>query len=671
MTTAAAGAIVAVPRGRTRVVFGALMLVLLLASLDQTIVSTALPTIVGDLGGLDHLSWVVTAYLLASTVAAPVYGKLGDLYGRKRVLSAAIVLFLVGSALCGAAQGMGQLIGFRALQGLGGGGLMVVTLAVIGDLVPPRERGRYQGLFGAVFGVSTVLGPLLGGFFVDGPGWRWIFYVNLPLGAVALAAIAVAFPARAPAGGARVDVLGVLLLAGGLSAVVLFTSLGGTTLAWDAPGSIALATAAPVLLGLFVVVERRTPEPLLPLSLFRIRTFAVASAVGFVVGMALFGAVTYLPLFLQVVLGSGPTRSGLEMTPMMLGVLIASTSSGALITRRGRYRAFPIAGTAIMALGLFLLSTIGPDVATARVLLFAFVLGVGIGLVLQVLVLASQNAVDYRHLGVATSGSAMFRQVGGCIGVALFGAIFSNRLGAEIASRLGDASGVPAQASPDVVRGLPPEVRGPYVEAFSAALTPVFLIAGCVAVGAFVLTLLLPEVPLRATSAAQGPGRGAPVPRENSSLREIERAIAAIAPRQERWSLYERAAARAGVDVPPPALWLLARLGEHAPVAPGALAHRLGVEAGRVDEIAPELVSRGFVQERGDGALELTPAGADAVERIVALRREGLRELLHGWDPDAHPELRRLLDDFARSLVHHIPAPDQAPAMASAAPAQS
>ena len=329
---------------RVRLIFTALLFVLLLAALDQTIVSTALPTIVGDLGGISHLSWVVTAYLLAATITGPLYGKLGDLYGRKKVLQSAIVVFLVGSVLCGLAQSMAQLIAFRALQGLGAGGLMVVTLAVVGDIIPPRERGRYQGYFGAVFGVSTVVGPLLGGFFVDNLSWRWIFYVNLPVGAIALSIIAVAFHTREVHTRHAMDYLGAALLAGSLASVVLFTSLGGTTWAWGSPQIIALIVASIVLMPLFVLVEARAAEPILPLSLFRNHTFSVTSAVGFIVGFALFGAITYLPLYLQVTKGSSPTVSGLQLVPLMAGVLVTSILSGQLITKLGRYRVFPIVG---------------------------------------------------------------------------------------------------------------------------------------------------------------------------------------------------------------------------------------------------------------------------------------------------------------------------------------
>jgi EmrB/QacA subfamily drug resistance transporter len=486
-----------VPQPRIRLIFLALMLVLLLASLDQTIVSTALPTIVGDLGGIAHLSWVVTAYLLASTVAGPLYGKLGDLYGRKKVLQFAIVLFLIGSALCGLSQSMVQLIAFRTLQGIGAGGLMVTTLAVIGDIIPPRERGKYQGYFGGVFGVSTVIGPLLGGFFVDNLSWRWIFYVNLPVGVIALSVIAAAFHAHSAKQRHAMDYLGALTLAGALTSIILFTSLGGTTWAWSSAQIVGLMVLSVLLVPLFVVVEGRAAEPILPLMLFRNRTFSVTSSVGFIVGFALFGAVTYLPLYLQVTKGSSPTRSGLQLLPLMGGVLITSIVSGQLITRWGRYKVFPVVGTAVMAVGMFLLSTLGASSSVWHAALFALVLGLGLGMVMQVLVLAVQNAVDYSVLGVATSGSTLFRQVGGSIGVALFGTIFANRLSNELASRLPAGAKLPKTTDPHTIGQLPPKVHAAFEGAFAAALQPVFLMAAGISLLAFALAWLLHEVPLR------------------------------------------------------------------------------------------------------------------------------------------------------------------------------
>jgi len=486
-----------VPQPRVRLIFLALMLVLLLAALDQTIVSTALPTIVGDLGGISHLSWVVTAYLLAATITGPLYGKLGDLYGRKKVLQIAIVIFLIGSALCGLSQSMTELIAFRALQGLGAGGLMVVTLAVVGDIIPPRDRGRYQGFFGAVFGVATVVGPLLGGFFVDSLSWRWIFYVNLPIGAIALSVIAAAFHSHAVTRKHTIDYLGAVLLAGSLASIVLFTSLGGTTWAWSSPQMILLIVLSVVLLPLFLWVESRAQEPILPLSLFRNHTFAVTSAVGFIVGFALFGAVTYLPLYLQVTKGSSPTVSGLQLTPLMAGLLITSILSGQLISRLGRYRFFPIVGTAVIFVAMFLLSRLEVGTSTWVAAVFAMILGLGLGMVMQVLVLAVQNAVDPKDMGVATSGSTLFRQVGGSIGVALFGSIFANRVHVELAKRLPPGVKVPKTVNPEVIKHLPVEARLAFQDAFAAALHPVFLTAAAISVLAFALTFLLREVPLR------------------------------------------------------------------------------------------------------------------------------------------------------------------------------
>ena len=484
---------------RLRLIFAALMLVSLIGSLDQTIVSTALPTIVGDLGGLSRLSWVVTAYLLASTVVAPLYGKLGDLYGRKRILEVAIVVFLTGSALCGVAQTMTELIAFRALQGLGGGGLMVISMAVVGDLVPARERGRYQGLFGAAFGVSTVAGPLLGGFFVDNLSWRWIFYVNLPLGAVALAVISSVFRSEHVAQRARVDYLGAAVLTAGLSGIVLFASLGGNTYAWSAPPMLIMIAGGAALLAAFPFVEARSSEAILPLELFRNRTFSAASVIGFVVGLGLFGSVTFVPFYLQVVKGHTPTVSGLLMTPMMGGLLVTAVGSGMLISRFGHYRPFPIAGTALATVGMFLLSRLNAGSSTATAAVYMLILGLGIGLVMQVLVLAAQSAVDHRLLGVATSGASLVRQVGGSIGVSAFGAIFSARLGVELAQRLPRGAHAPTAADPAVVRHLPPAIHEPYVAGVAASLHLVFLMAAGVSLAAFALAWTLRETPVRET----------------------------------------------------------------------------------------------------------------------------------------------------------------------------
>jgi EmrB/QacA subfamily drug resistance transporter len=643
-----------VQRERIRLIFGALLLVLLLASLDQTIVSTALPTIVGDLGGIQHLSWVVTAYLLASTIAGPLYGKLGDQYGRKIVLQAAIVIFLIGSALCGLSQNMTELIGFRALQGLGGGGLLVTTIAVVGDIIPPRERGRYQGFFGAVFGVSTVIGPLMGGFFVDNLSWRWIFYVNLPVGAAALVVIGAVFRARSTEGRPSIDYLGAAVLAGALSSIVLFTSLGGTTYDWGSAPILVMMVAGAVLLVLFPFVEARAAEPIVPLELFRNQTFALTSAIGFIVGLALFGSITYLPLYLQIVKGHSPTESGLQLTPMMAGLLVTSILSGNLISRTGRYKPFPIAGTAIMTVAVYLLSRLDVGTPTWIAAADMVLLGLGLGMVMQVLVLAVQNAVDYRLLGVATSGSTLFRQVGGSLGVSAFGAIFANRLGDELASRLPPHAHVSTVANPAVIRHLPPALHRPFVEAFAVSLRPVFLAASVISLLAFLLTWRLREVPLKGSARPEGLGESLATPRHADSDRELERIATQLMRGEERTRVYQATIASAGVDIEPGESWVLGRVGERGRTNVAGLAGELQVDPERLAPRVDSLVARGYL--RDGGGIALTAAGEQALGRLIEARRTQLRMLLDDWSPDTDDELSAALDRLARALVADIPA---------------
>ncbi|EDT40257.1 MDR family MFS transporter [Burkholderia ambifaria] len=481
----------------TGLLIAALLLVMLLSALDQTIVSTALPTIVGELGGLDQLSWVVTAYLLSSTVVLPLYGKLGDLYGRKIVLQAAIVLFLAGSALCGIAQDMTQLIVLRALQGLGGGGLMVVTMAAIGDLVPPDRRARYQGMFGGVYGLATIVGPLLGGFLVEHLSWRWIFTINLPLGALALAVIGIVFRPHTAHVKHRIDYMGAAFLATALTCVILFTSEGGSLLPWSSPQLWMTLVLGLVALGGFVYEERHAAEPIMPLELFRRRTFVLMSLIGFVVGIALFGSVTFIPLYLQVVKGSTPSQAGMQLLPMMGGMLAMSIASGRLISRFSTYRPFPIAGTLIGGIAMALLSTLSLDTPLHTMYAYMALLGIGLGMVMPVLTLAVQNTVEFRHMGVATSGATLFRSIGGSLGVAAFGALFSHGLQARIAQALPAGTELPPALGPVAVHQLPEAVRTAYLHAFAGSLHVVYLSAAGVIAIAFVLAWFVERAPLR------------------------------------------------------------------------------------------------------------------------------------------------------------------------------
>ena len=647
----------ALPRARVWAIFAGLMLAMLLAALDQTIVATALPTIVSELGGLEHLSWVVTAYLLASTAATPLWGKLGDQYGRKRLFQTAIVIFLVGSALCGAAQDMSQLIAFRALQGLGGGGLIVLSMAIVGDLVPPRERGRYQGLFGAVFGATSVLGPLLGGLFTQHLNWRWVFYVNLPVGIVALAVIAAVLHIPRRRTKHLIDYLGTFLIASVATCLVLVASLGGTTWEWASPQIVGLALLGAVLAVAFVAVERRAAEPVLPLKLFRVRTFTLSAVISFIIGFAMFGAMTYLPTFLQVVHGITPTMSGVHMLPMVAGMLLSSTGSGQIVSRTGRWKVFPIAGTAVTTLGLLLLHQLDAHSSTAEMSAYFFVFGLGLGLVMQVLVLIVQNAVPYEDLGVATSGATFFRSIGASFGVAIFGTIFASRLGSELTAAFRGARlppGVSAdslEADPRGIGALPPALRPTAIDAYATAITDVFLYAVPVALLGFALAWFLKEDRLRASVTAPDVTETlASNPVERTSYDEVCRALSVLGTREGRREIYRKITDHAGYDLLPATSWLLLRIRKHGSVEPARLAEHSPIPLGVVLEATRQAEVRRLAVRRGLDMV-LTDEGREVTERLAMAREESLAELLGDWwGPDRPTDLVRLVHELNDEL---------------------
>jgi EmrB/QacA subfamily drug resistance transporter len=486
------------------VVLAGVMAGMLLFALDQGIVGTALPRIVSELGGLDKLSWVVTAYLLASTATTPLWGKISDLYGRRLIFQVAIVIFLVGSALSGLSQNMGQLIAFRALQGVGGGGLFAIALSIIGDVIPPRERGRYQGYFGAVFGVSSVAGPLLGGWLTDTVGWRWIFYINLPVGLAALVVTSAALKMPVIRREHRIDYLGAAAIVGAVTCLLLYLDWRGNDYGWTETGALALLAGAALLTVAFVMIERRAAEPIIPLRLFRNQVFTVGNAFAFLAGIAMFGTIIFLPVYLQAVKGFTPTQSGLALLPAIIGIFSTSITSGQLITRTGRYKIFPVIGAVVMTVAMVLLSRLDVDTPFWQVAMYEYLFGAGLGFTMQTIVTAVQNSVEYRDMGSATSSTTFFRQMGGSVGAAVFGAVLSSRLAHYLVEDLARAGIRPGAGGPPVeannvqgIQQLAEPVRHVVLGAFTNALDDVFLVGVPVLVVAFVVALLLKEVPLR------------------------------------------------------------------------------------------------------------------------------------------------------------------------------
>ncbi|MFF7457615.1 MDR family MFS transporter [Kitasatospora sp. NPDC008115] len=498
-----------------RLVMIGLVITMLLAMLDGLIVGTAMPTIVGELGGAEHLSWVVTSYTLATAASTPIWGKLGDLYGRKGTFLTSIVIFLAGSALSGLSRDMTELIGFRALQGLGAGGLMVGVMSIMGALVPPRDRGKYQGMFAAVMALATIGGPLVGGFITDHLNWRWTFYINLPLGALALAVVVVTLKLPKVRSKARIDYLGALLLTTGITALTLITTWGGQEYAWGSKQILGLtALAAATLIG-FCYVEQRVQEPMLPLSLFKNLNFTLVSIIGFVVGFVMFGSTVFLPLYQQTVQGASATNSGLLLMPMMFGMLVISLVVGQAVTRTGKYRIYPIIGTVVMTAGLLLLSTLSTDTSGFASACWMVVLGAGMGFLMQITMLVAQNSVELKDMGVASSTATLFRTIGGSFGVALFGALFNSRVTETMEERLGSAAGAggsqggdPAQLSPAALKALPEPVQDAYHHAVANGMHTVFLWGAAVAVIAVAAAVFMREVPLRGAGGPPAGGEG-------------------------------------------------------------------------------------------------------------------------------------------------------------------
>jgi EmrB/QacA subfamily drug resistance transporter len=641
-------------------VFTTVALGMLLAALDQTIVSTALPSIVSDLGGAGHLSWVVSSYLLADTIATVLAGKFGDQFGRKRLFQAASLMFVLASALCGLAQNMTWLIGWRAVQGFAAGLLMVTSMAVIAEVIPLRDRGKYQGALGAVFGVTTVIGPLLGGLFTDHLSWRWAFYVNVPVGVVVIVLAAFTMPSLLPGQRPVIDYLGIAFVSIGAGGLTLALSWGGTEYAWGSPTIIAMIVGSLVSLAVFVFVERRAADPILPLHLFRSSVFVVCVILSFIVGFAMLGAMTFLPTYLQYVNGASATASGLQTLPLVAGLLVMSMVSGTVVGKTGRYKIFPVVGTAVMAVGMFLLSRVGAGTPYWRLAAAMLVLGIGIGMSMQVLTIVVQSTVSYHDLGVGTSGVTFFRTLGSSFGAAVFGAVFSNVLRAKLPAAIAASPGVnpTAVTNPHALHSYPPEKIAPIVDAYAHAMNVVFLAAVPVALLAFVVALFLKQVPLRGTARETAPdvGEGFGVPEAADARQQLQAAIARVVRHKGKTDL-PKVRAAAGVQFDDGDGWtvgqvyLRTRLGRAAKVS--EIARFYQIPARVLEPAFDRTVANGYLTTQ-KGHLLITPAGQQQVDRLITSLRTWLINELSDWDLD-DPELDSALGDLATKFVDQDP----------------
>jgi EmrB/QacA subfamily drug resistance transporter len=649
-----------IDRRRMNLVFVTVLLGMLLAALDQTIVSTALPTIVGDLGGAGHLTWVVSSYLLADTIATVLAGKFGDLFGRKLIFQVSASVFVLASAACGFANSMTWLIAWRAVQGIGAGGLTVTATALIADVIPLRERGKYQGALGAVFGVTTVLGPLVGGFFTDHLSWRWAFYVNLPIGIAVVVLAAFTIPSLAATTRPVIDYLGIVFVSLGTAGLTLALSWGGTEYPWGSATIIGLFVGSAICLAIFVFIESRAKDPILPLRLFRSSVFSVSVILAFIVGFAMLGAMTFLPTYLQYVEGVSATASGVRTLPMVVGLLLTSILSGVVVGRTGKYRFFPIAGTLVMAVGLYLLSRLTPDTSYWIMAFDMLVLGIGIGLVMQVLTIIVQSTVDYHDLGVATSGVTFFRTLGSSFGAAVFGTFFSNALNSRLPAAIA-ASGVDPRvvATPAELHKLPATTIAPIVNAYAESIRIVFLSAVPVALLAFVLALFLKQVPLRGTSRASATdvGEGFSMPEGADSAQAMQYAIVRMI-RKRGPEAREYIMRTSGVTISEADGWCVwqvhARRRTDTDSSLTAIARRYRLPASVLAPAMQAARADGYVIGPDD-ALEVTDAGRGELRKVADGVRAWLSSQLEDWGETHDRQFDEMLDGLAQRFLDSDP----------------